>query len=261
MTFTTKHHITFSLVFILVVPGFANAARISAQWTHFNYHEQSSDLRLNTESGSLLGIHWHAEFAIASKWWLAFDGSFSRGEVGYDGTTQSGRPLTTRTRQQRATQSLSFGYGITHDHFTLKPFISTRYWYWDRDIQATTRSRQLNEIYNWWERGVGIDLSWKSQKPINMTVTTFQTFAGQVQVDLTAQQFGKPVLNLGASRGIRTEITWQPHTDRLFLVLFYEQWRQGASNRHAASNGNLIVIIQEPESQTVQQGLRLGWRF
>jgi len=222
---------------------------VSPGLTYFHYEEFGLDnSTLNKEIGFLPGI----SITLLQQQHSLGAHIFS-GEVEYDGQTQSGVPHSTDTDE--SLYYFFYRYDFLTEQSTHNYFVSLNYNFWERFIQANNNVGSLYEEYSWWhlEAGLHAYKALKNQQKLNYELAIFQTFNGEILVDLDSFNYGKPVLDLGDKLGIRGLIAYDLHTDNAALIrmgLEYKFWGFGRSNTKNVSDGTTTISVTEPESET-----------
>ena len=196
---------------------------------------------------------------------LRLDTTLIAGTVEYDGQTQAGTPLVTRSDAVMFQLGASLLHPWNED---IDVYTSLNYHLWRRGIRASGSVSGLNELYQWWNLGAGVrTVVYKQEHQTWLVdVYAFHTIAPEIDVDLGAQGLGDVNLSLGARPGIRAEaILQQVRFDNAeFDIGFYiEAWNFGRSNSKSVSNGSSIITVTEPRSETRNVGVRLmfNWMF
>lgn len=222
---------------------------ISPGLSYFHYEEFGLDnSTLNKEIGFLPGI----SLTLQQKKHSLGTHIFS-GEVEYDGHTQSGAPHTTNTDENL--YYFFYRYDFLSEQSKHNYFVSINYNIWERFIQANNNVGSLFEEYTWWhlEAGLHTYRNLLNQQKINYELALFQTFNGEILVDLEKFDYGKPVLDLGDKLGLRTMIAYDLKSDNNSLIsigLEYKYWGFGRSNTKNISDGLTTISVTEPESET-----------
>ncbi|MDC0661292.1 hypothetical protein [Marinobacter sp. SS21] len=244
----------------------ADSLQLGTNWLYFDFREESpSGATLNQEQGDLPGVYlnWHRD--LGRRFWLELDAGYNRGQVQYDGQTQAGVPLTTSTRQRLIHYDGRLGVHLESPTLTWRPYLMARYQRWDRSIQSSGLSLQLDEFYRWWEIGAGVAACAPAQTWFSnfcVDVAAFLTHSGNVRVAAAALPGGEPELSLGDGEGYRLQLHWSPPPwPEVNVSLFREAWDFGDGDEELTRLGRLLVRIREPASESVRQGIRVGLKF
>lgn len=256
-----------SLSLLMVTLGAeASELEFGATWFQFDYQEQDTGgAVLNEESGGVPGLFLAWQPTLGDLVWGRLEAGYASHTVDYDGQTQAGAPLTTRTHQRLIHYDGRLGLRFRQDRVEWRPYAAARYQRWDRAIQPTPVSLGLDEYYRWWEAGAGLQacavgLEWAAE--LCLDLNGFRTVSGEVEVALGAIGAGNPELQLGDSDGYRLQLSWSPKAVPAFgVTLFREEWSFGRSNSVLVNQGGLLFRITEPASETVRQGLRASLKF
>jgi len=265
--------------------GFASESRSGSENTHalsfalagqiqyFDFREfDNQGQELLQESGYLPGLSTGLLYR-AGRVKLTTRADILDGRVDYQGQTQIGNPLETRTEEYLLSLEQSFMYQDRTDVPGLAGTgvgVFVGHTAWQRDIQPTAITRGLSERYQWWRAGITLDCplpllqSSVSNSPVRLSVSAFRTFSADVAVDLTKLGYGKPDLALGAKNGVKVALAYTPDlSDKwpLRLELDYQRWGFGRSDTKRLSNGAQTISILEPRSETEAVSVRLEWLF
>ncbi len=250
--------VLFILLFCSNVYADSNSFTISPGIRFFDYAEYDDDGSfLDGEKDPVLGIGGNFEHRTPNEVVIAVFGEIFAGTVDYDGQLQTGFPLTTNTDEV----FLSLGIGIETPFFLLNNrtvfFTNVIYQLWERDILPTLISARLYEVYQWWEISAGIEYFFlrESARTLAIFGRVFYISNPTMQVDLTSDGYGKPILDLGEKTGGELGFEWlTSYTQNHWIGLLgaYKFWSFGRSNdMTVVSDDNLTVIsIHEPRSET-----------
>lgn len=245
---------------------FADSLQLGANWLYFDFREESqSGATLNQERGDLPGIFFNWQVDLGTRIWLGLEAGYNRGKVHYDGQTQAGLPLTTTTHERLIHYDGRLGARVETSMLTWHPYLMARYQRWDRSIQSSGLSLELDEFYRWWESGAGIGgcapaHAWFSN--LCFDIEAFLTHSGNVRVSAEALPGGEPELSIGDGEGYRIQIHWSPPPwPEVNVSLFREVWDFSAGDEELTRLGRFLVRIREPASESVRQGIRVGLKF
>ena len=238
---------------------------LSISFMNFSYKEvnDSNDF-LDREDGLLPGIIFRWDRPAGS---LQMTGEISlyKDGVTYDGQTQSGTPVSSKTDTYITDISLTFAQLLKDKNLTLQSlYFGLGYRYWDRDIRNTRTGSGvpvlgLHEIYVLPYIMLGTRWNLVRSKNvdsfINLRLT--QTVNPQMFVDL----YDGVTLDLGAKFGYRLSTiiaSKSGNTNNFYMEPFYEFWEIGKSNTKYLSG---VGYIYEPKSITNNLGLNIGFQW
>jgi hypothetical protein len=200
-------------------------------------------------------------------WGAAFAESgicYHSGDVRYDGQTQSGLPVTTRTDEDIVDGSALAGvqFALTRG-FGSAVFAGAGYRNWQRDIRSTRSATGLSETYDWWYGLLGVKGSYAASERMSWTLDLrlIRPVNPSIRVKFR-NALDDTTLQLGEKTGYRLAVAWHfSLTDRagLRITPFYEQWKLGrSSTRSLTQNGTVVGSLYEPRSETRNRGLIVG---
>lgn len=260
---------SWSFVFCLMLFSMPASAETSLEFGgvagHFHYEESSSSGdRLNRESGVLPGLYGAFVYRLPLGEWFKVSATRYSGDVRYEGQSQSGVPLRSRSDAALWFADATAGWrGVTHSHLIFVPMVRLGYREWQRDILPTDFTRKLSENYRWFELGVGGSLCYPERvgwlDSLCAEGWAIYTFDGSVKVDLTELGAGQPKLRLGARPG--AAIRFLATVGSLEFSLFGQLWKFGSSEPESVDWSSGKLVIEEPASQSWLAGLSLGFQF
>jgi len=239
----------------------------------FDYAEHSlSGRTLDEERGWVPALALRAGLE-AGPLFVALDGRFGRGDVRYDGQTQSANPAldalpvsTTTAATFAGVEAQAGGWLDPGRHVALLAGAAARWW--DRDIQPTTVASRtgatvpvsgLHERYSWQELHAGLragaDTGARSR--LELEARFVHGLRPRIAVDWSGERVE---LDLGARPSWRFGLTW-----RFDLTAPWSLSVEGSAERFrfGESPADPVTRIREPESETTNAGLavRVGRRF
>ncbi len=242
---------------------------IGASVLNFGYKEFSdSGKLLDREDANIPGTtlrlsHSRKPFLFAG------EVSYYGGDVVYDGQTNTGIPITTRTGEKIVDMAVRAEYWLaTPGGFNYALYAGAGYRRWERDIRPTRTAAGapvggLFEIYEWWFGLLGVKLTlgewprarWlldaRVVRPVNPSIT----------VDSHGQH-DKVGLDLGERWGWRLALPWRysvSQTASLTVEPFVESFELGRSATvPLTDNGTPVGTIDEPRSETRNYGLAIS---
>ncbi|MCG6937232.1 MAG: hypothetical protein LJE83_03545 [Gammaproteobacteria bacterium] len=252
-------------LFILTRHVFAEtSAELNLNFLNFNYEEfDTTDESLDKEAGIIPGFTF-----TVSKYLNNFNNTISfeayDGEVDYNGQLQSGIPHSTRTNETLYRAFYKLNWSPTENNISI--YGKTTWQQWNRDVLPENNISGLFEQYQWWsfEIGVFTTLFENSRDKWLLEFGTSKINHGTIKIDLSSQNFGQPVLQLGNGSGISVALIYQHKlSDRneLGLSLHYQRWTFGRSNTKTISNGFITIDITEPRSVSNQTALSFSYKY
>ena len=254
------------LVFLTASVQADSYLQLGGSQESFHYKEFSnSGILLDREDGNIPGVS--AEIARDQE---AYSGilniGFAGSRVAYDGRTQGGRPLVTRTKEQMLDASAILSWPGKDNAWNPRLLTGVGFRKWARDIQATSASNRLYERYQWFYWIVGFNFNmwqykqwsvgfdWRLLRPINPSI--YVEYPG----------YDSEMLALGAEDSIRVSvpISYQLNSKELILIeSYYQTWNLApSSSKRLYSGGSPTSLsISEPESKTEVYGIQLSLRF
>jgi len=230
---------------------------ISPGVRHFYYKETTAKgLFLDKETGRIAGIQGHlTQQANQNSIYSSLNIGLFDGRIEYDGHTQAGKTLVTRTNETFYNAGLSLGKRLGTTETPLTIYTTLEYHWWDRDILPTNTTQGLFERYKWWELsfGVTIDVTANPSHDLTLDLSLSHTLQPKMMVDLSSQGFGKPVLDLDSKLGAAIKLSYTLYSADNYqfgVAGKYKTWKFGASKPKAINNGVRRITITEPDSAT-----------
>jgi hypothetical protein len=242
-------------------------AEVGVSALNFRYKEfGDTGGLLDREEGYLPG----AAFAIGARkgaWEVSAGGKWFRGRVDYDGQTNAGAPLKTKTDQAIIDVSASVGRWFAAP-LQVMPYLGVGYWRWQRDILATAISSALSETYSWGYAFAGVRLTavHRDRFDIDFDVRAIRPIQPKIEVDFGGS-FDRASLDLHSRTGWRvaTPVAWRfGSTKSLSVEPFWERQELGRSANGLLKRGGAPVgTLFEPSSKSNNFGLTVsfGLRF
>lgn len=237
-------------------PETGMSASVGVSFLDFRYAEYNVDGGLlDYENGLLPGFAVEVT-RMENDWFVTGKLDYHTGDVLYDGHTQTGMAVVTRSdaiilgvflqagRQFRVADRPSYSlYGGVGHHF------------WRREIRSTGAVSGLSETYRWDYAALGWDHvldeserhTWKIDLRIQRTLSPSMEF-DSVQFPLTERN------------GARIAFPWSTPLQKnlqLNIEPYYERWELGRSpNREVTLNGKTVSAF-EPDSVTNNRGIMI----
>ena len=222
----------------------------------FDFKEfDAQGTRLLREDGFLPGLagRWDGTFR---QWSFGLAGELSGGEVDYDGQTQAGMPLQTKTDELIYETKARIGWVVPlKSGFSSEFFGVLGYRGWERDIESTSTSGGVFETYRWVYGSVGFDGGYRSSPASiwHLRLEILQPLNPEVEVSLPS--FDNVTLDLGRETGWRVGVTNRRTLDpkkHLEFALEYTAWNLGRSSSKPLTRDGLQTgfVVSEPDSET-----------
>ncbi len=186
--------------------------------------------------------------------------AYHAGGVTYDGQTQGGRPLTSRTDERILDLGVRAGYRPLGAPFELMPYVAIGYLLWERDIRGTGNVRGLQERYGWSSLAAGADatLYRKGRVSVGLDARVLRTQGPESRVTF-GQPYDAVTLALGNEWGGRLGIPVRmPLKNGLSLSIapWAEAWSLGRSpNQTLTSGGVPVGTVFQPRSESWSLGI------
>lgn len=217
---------------------------------------------LNRETGFLEGLDLSAGYDFSNQWHWRLSGQWLTGSVDYDGETQAGSDLNTRTHYDNRHLGLELGFKAEE---LATRFTGTLYRYThQRNIRARAGSLPLRERYSGWE-GLLIAEQPLPGERFWLSAGLLYRFESQLTSDLTHVGYGQPQLDLPSSWGGHAGLRWRVPTPGnwrgdLGLTYQYRKTPRSDSVRTQRNNGRVLLVTQ-PKTRVQQWllGFSLSW--
>jgi hypothetical protein len=270
--------LTVVLILLACLPGAANAAQDEVRkpvdaWLgpsvmDFDYKEYDNGGRLDHEHGTLYGLTGGLQAAREA---LLLEGEISwfGNDVNYDGQTQDGVPVRTRTDERILDGQARVGWRFRRqDKLQYQLYGGLGYRDWQRDIRSTPAAPGVKETYTWWYALIG----GRGLYHVNQRTTWLAEAQLMRPVDPEIEvnfknDLDDTRLDLGSKPGVRLSLAWRHELVsgwRLEIMPFYTAWDIGRSqSRSLKQNGVVVGSLYEPRSETRNYGIqaRLGVSF
>jgi len=233
----------------------------------FSYTEfDDQNIVLNREDGLLpgitleAGIHWNSFSGILR-------GEIFNGLVDYDGQTQSGIPLKSKTNEKITRVEATLHYTVkSFSHYNMSILAGIGYREWRRDINSTRLTPSLLEIYRWkyWTLGTSVTFFQKRRRSAGVDIRLLRPI--KPTLDVKFPSFDEITLDLGINDSARVEFFYHfvSRNDQQWTISpYWEYWYMGRSpNKGLTNNGVATVnVAWEPRSDTKILGVLLSVRF
>jgi len=204
--------------------------------------------------------------------WMSAQGSILKGEVDYDGETQSGNPHQTVTAETIYDYSLQIGriYESWRRHDFATIYFGVGFHQWARDIKTKNGVVGLFERYTWYYAHVGARgfLFRTDRFHFMVELNLLRTIKPVIDVnfkgavDPSGKKYDNDRLDLGEHYGakfslpIRMEIT---RRFQLYTEFYFEAWDLGGSEEtQLTTQGFVAGFLEEPRSTSRFFGVKLG---
>ncbi|MBI3609605.1 MAG: hypothetical protein HY204_02750 [Nitrospirae bacterium] len=230
---------------------------------NFGYKEFNDGRRLDREDGLLPGIAG-AITRRRGDWFGSWEASYHTGNVLYDGQTQSGLSLRTRTDEELMDLALQIGHGLRAGKYPANVlYAGLGYHRWKRDIRSTSDVTGLFEVYDWWYGILGLKGTFYSTDKIQWgaDLRLIRTITPKIIIDFKGL-YDRARLNLDERFGGRLSLPWryQYRENTAFdFEPYLESWNLGRSpTKLLTRNGAVVGSVFEPKSETRNYGLTIG---
>lgn len=246
-----------------------NTFQFDFRISYFDYKEDLPAPLKSTESGWLPGfvIGWTRAKpgAVYARTFL----ELSSGDVEYDGTTQTGRPITySGSNQLLFRVEGNIGYTLGLGSLLVSPYTGYGYRYWKRgDSDVVDSVAFVREDYEWMYIPVGLRAIIPAGERVSIEPNGGARFMFWGRMTAYLSDFGyssDPTFDLGNKPGYFVEIPIRYRMDRgwsLVLTPFYEYSAIGQSDIESVRRGPFIDSFYEPSSRTHQFGINIGAGF
>lgn len=250
-------------------PDAGRTLLISGTALNFGYQEfNDNGRRLNQETGVIPGLVLRVGQGY-DHWRVVGDVSYYSGDVEYDGQTNRGTPVMTRTNQKIIGMGIHAEYwraSMGGLHYAL--YFGAGYSYRERDIQPTRTTtgapvRGLFETYQWWSGFLGAkSVLYTSERGRWMLDARFtRPVNPSMKVDFDGLN-DSVRLDVGGHWGVRGALPWH-YTMSQSADFFMEPFMESYETRRSATtpltrNGVIVGTVYEPRSESFNYGFMVG---
>ncbi len=222
----------------------------------YRYAEYDKDEnRLNEESGVIYGqgLSFDFPFQIFKRpFFITTHYSYFDDSTPYRGQTQFGIPLKTETEHEIEQYSLSINmHGYRNIQFYSALSVNQR----KRDIQPTSFTTGLYEVYDWFELSLGVQLLFGNHKQWEINGDVFQVLKPKIYIDTLSSNLGTHHLRLGEEPGFSLSLAYVKKFDNWKFEncasIKYQAF--GISNTSTIENEMGRFSIFEPASETLSR--------
>ena len=266
------------VVFILIVAFAPVAFAVKVEYQlgtglmDFNYTEYDDNNKfLDGETGLIPGVV-HKLKLKSQKNYTEFVGQAYANTIEYDGQTQSGTPL--KTKSDAFIVDTHFKYGLRLSHARNHgPYAGIGFRYWlrnvrpGRDINGNAVAGLLEE-YHWSYGLLGYrgDFHITEKMTLGFDIRHTYMFNGKMDVNfLGYKNYDNTQVELGNKAGLRFALPIQTkiRSHRLIFSPYYEILDIGKSNsvRVTVDGVPTNTVIHEPRSETRNMGIEVTWRW
>lgn len=231
---------------------------------HISYVETLPDTLKSTETGWLTGFRTGYEyFGISNPVMATVQLEYTYSHTKYDGTTQTGTPVTTTTHNHIFDIEGTLGFIALRPTFTsllLVPYIGFGYRNWYRGL---VDNNSYYEIYSWYYLPVGCRAEYILTPVITVgiDISYWKMIGGKIKVALSRLDSGynNPESNLGNKYGYKIKLPvkyrFRPSWN-IIIEPWYEYFKIGRGETFDITyNGSLWGQGYEPSSRTCQYGI------
>jgi len=250
-------------------PQEGSEIEIGASVLNFGYKEfNDSGKLLDREDGNIPGFALRLSH-VRKQLLFAGDVSYHGGDVVYDGQTNTGIPITTRTGEKIVDMAVRTEYWqATPGGFNYALYAGAGYRRWERDIRPTRTAAgapvgELFEIYEWWFGLLGAKLTLSESPRARWLLDARVVRPMNPSTTVEANSlYDKVRLDLGERWGWRLALPWRYGMSQaagLTVEPFVESFEIGRSATVTAiKNGTPVGTVTEPRSETRNYGLAIS---
>ena len=272
----TKNHLNYTILLLLVMlfsrtatadrPEFEiGGGVIKFKYTEFN----DSGVFLDGETGLIPGVVLKGRFSN-TKGFVDIVGNLHGNTIKYDGQTQGGTPLQTKSDAFILDHYVKLGVH-TNTARNNSPYIGLGFRYWLRNIRPGydvngNSVAGILEHYYWNYLLVGYEgrFSITDNVKIGFDLGYTLMLNGKMDVNfLGYKNYDNAQVNLGNESGGRLSIPIEIKMRRSSLIVtpYYERINIGKSNTVRVTSGGVATAtsIYEPRSETRNMGINITW--
>ncbi len=238
-------------------------AGLAFSFRQFHYEETVNGAVLDRESGALPGFNADLRYTRGA-WFARGRIGYFAGGVDYDGQTQGGVPVLSRTDEAIFDGALVGGHRWSDlGRWSAAAYGGFGYRHWERDIRSTPVASGIFETYRWAYALLGTTLGYRfgPRTRVALDAGLTRTIGAQVAAD-----FGgvfdavtlEPADRFGGRLGLRFAYRWAPG----WTVRggpFVRWWVLGRSPARALTQqGSPVTSVFEPASITRSVGFEAG---
>lgn len=238
--------------------------RLGVSVQDFGYKEFSDqNTLLDREDGWISGVSGSLS-QQTDKYSLDIAFTYLKGDVVYDGQTQSGLPHKTHTNEQIIDGSISLG--ILNAIKLTRPsslYFGFGFREWQRDILPTGAVLGLFETYYWYYGFVGGKVELLSKDKLSVWLDGRLTRPINPTMEICFSNFDCADLSLGVNTGGRVSLPVHYRINiksKLVFEPYYESWDFGRSPNETLTVNGVPAggVIHEPRSETRNVGISIS---
>lgn len=184
----------------------------------------------------------------------------------FDGTTQSGSPVTDKTKNTFIRLEGNIGYQLIRppdSKLTLIAYTGLGYRYWERGLGGQL---PYTEDYSWKYLPIGIRTEYRINDKWSGAVDASARIMMDGEMKIKILGSNNPSVTLGNKTGWSIEAPFYYNLSAsrsVFIAPWYEYSAIGRSNTVvlATSTGTPVASVYEPASTTYQYGINIGVRL
>lgn len=257
------------LLTALALPSLAQAAAadspvrasIHGHAERFEWEEFNDDgSRILKESGPLFGIGGNVDFDTRHGFHLEALGDFFAGRVDYDGATQMGEPVSSKTQYAGLMAEGNVAIPVNCGRgFTISPYGGAGGRVWQRDLEDSGNASGYEEYWSTYYGIAGLRVTVRVSPAIELygKAAVKMPFYNRVDYDFT--RIGGPdsvVVEPGKKAGPHAELGMT--IGRFVLAGFYERMTFEKSDYAGVGSD---IIVWQPKSEATILGVRAGMSF
>jgi hypothetical protein len=274
----SKRWIPFSTIFLIISAAgplcgaeHAHSLGVSLKFAYHDYKEiNEPDWFKSDEKGVLPGIHCsYAYQGMKNPFYGRLLFEYTAGKTDYDGTTQAGSPLQTKTYNRFESWEGNIGLRFQPDPGHLQAqvtfYTGVGYRYWNRGLGGQA---PFSEEYSWKYIPVGMLISYPISKKWRgeVEMAAWFIFDAAIKVNLSEADpnYNNPQAALGNTLGWRIEVPFHYQFSKhwsLNIVPSFENYSFGKSDTFRITYAGMPTpfVGHEPDSRTSIYSLRLGF--
>ena len=251
---------------------YANSLGVGLKNSYHDYKEiNEPDWFKSNETGYLPGIHLSYNYrGIKTPLYARLLFEYKEGKTDYDGNTQAGTPVQTKTNNKFNTWEGNIGFtvktGPSGPPVSTTFYTGVGYRYWNRGLGGQV---PYSEEYSWKYIPVGVLVTYRiSEKWTGeVDLAAWFIFDAEIKVNLSEidSNVNNPKVPLGSRVGWKIELPFNYRLSNhwsLNLVPSYENYSFGKSDIFTITDAGVPISSgYEPDSRTSIYSLRLGLKF